>query len=118
MVHPVYCVQAFEIVALYTLRVRFSNQTEQAINSQPVMAEALYGPSRDLALFHQMQLDPEVHTLVWPNGANFDPATLRDWPQHVQAWIARAQEWERKAGRTDRTQSQRAPKLSLPRPAQ
>jgi hypothetical protein len=33
-----------------------------------------------LRLFEQVALDREVHTLVWPNGADFDPATLHDWP--------------------------------------
>jgi len=45
-------------------------------------------------LFNQVKLDQEVHTLVWPNGADFDPATLHDWPEQVSAWIARVQEWE------------------------
>jgi hypothetical protein len=36
------------------------------------------GPLRDQALFRQVRLDSEVHTLVWPNGADFDPATLHD----------------------------------------
>jgi hypothetical protein len=30
-------------------------------------------------LFNQVRIDPEVHTLVWPNGADFDPAMLHDW---------------------------------------
>ena len=47
----------------------------------------------DLALFDQVQIDPETQTLVWPNGADFDPATLHDWPQHRDAFIARAREW-------------------------
>ncbi len=39
----------------------------------------LYSPLQDLGLFNQVQLDPEISTLVWPNGADFDPATLHDW---------------------------------------
>ena len=117
MVHPIYRVQSFEIVAPYTLRIRFNNQTEQAIRFQPILAGALYGPLQDLSLFNQVRLDPEVHTLVWPNGADFDPATLHDWPQHVQAWMARARQWKRKAGRTDRVQGQRAPNQRAQRPA-
>ena len=32
--------------------------------------------------------------LIWPNGADFDPATLHDWPAHAQAWIAKTREWK------------------------
>jgi hypothetical protein len=53
----------------------------------------LYGPLRDASLFSQVQLDPEVHTLVWPNGADFDPATLHDWPEHLEGMKALARRW-------------------------
>ncbi|MDQ2899086.1 MAG: hypothetical protein M3Y07_04705 [Acidobacteriota bacterium] len=36
-------------------------------------------------MFNQVHIDPEVNTLVWPNGADFDPATLHDWQDHEQA---------------------------------
>lgn len=39
---------------------------------------------RDIQLFNSVAIDPEVHTLVWPNGADFDPATLDDWPAHQE----------------------------------
>jgi uncharacterized protein DUF2442 len=94
MIHPIYRVQTFEIVSAYSLRVRFDDATEQVINFQPVLAGELYGPLRDLSLFNQVRIDPEVHTLVWPNGADFDPATLHDWPQYVQELAARAKRWE------------------------
>jgi hypothetical protein len=35
----------------------------------------------------------EVHTLVWPSGADFDPATLHDWPEHEADMIALARRW-------------------------
>lgn len=94
MIHPIYRVQTFEIVSAYILRVRFDDDTEQVINFQPVLAGELYGPLRDLSLFNQVRIDPEVHTLVWPNGADFDPAILHDWPQYVQELAARAKRWE------------------------
>ena len=94
MNHPIYRVESFQIISPYTLRVRFDDSTEQAIDFQPVLAGELYGPLRDLALFNEVQIDPEVRTLVWPNGADFDPATLHDWPEQIEALRAAAEKWE------------------------
>jgi hypothetical protein len=94
MTHRIYRVHSFGIVSPYTLRVKFDDETEQTINFRPVLAGELYGPLRGLSLFNQVCIDPEVHTLVWPNGADFDPATLHDWPELEEALIARAQKWE------------------------
>ena len=93
MVHPIYRVRSFEIVAPFTLRVQFDDDSWQTINFKAVLAGELYGPLRDLTLFNQVKIDPEVHTLAWPNGADFDPATLHDWPLHVQEMTARARKW-------------------------
>ena len=94
MFHPIHRVRAFEIVAPYTLRVRFADGAEQTINFRPVLAGELYGPLADLTLFNQVRLDPEVQTLVWPNGADFDPAILHDWPKLADAFAALARQWE------------------------
>jgi len=94
MIHPIYRVNSFQIVAPYTLRVQFDDNTEQTIDFQPILAGDLYRPLRDLKIFNQVQIDPEVHTLVWPNGADFDPATLHDWPKHAEALATRARQWE------------------------
>jgi hypothetical protein len=94
MSHPIHRVTGFSIEGPYTLRVRFDDGSEQLINLRPVLAGELYGPLRDPKVFNQVRLDREVHTLVWPNGADFDPATLHDWPLHAQAMAARAKDWE------------------------
>jgi hypothetical protein len=97
MVHNVYRVVAFELAGSYVVRVWFDDASDQTIDFRPVLAGEVYGPLRDLALFNGVAIDPEVHTLVWPNGADFDPETLHDWPQHAAAFAARAREWERHA---------------------
>ena len=94
MIHPIHRVRSFQIVAPYTLAVRFDDGTEQTIDFEPMLAGELYLPLRDITIFNQVRLDPEVHTLVWPNGADFDPATLHDWPHQINALIRRAREWE------------------------
>ena len=69
--HPIYRVRGFEIVGPYVLRVAFDDDTVQTIDFEPILAGELFGPLRDPVLFRQVALDPEVHTLVSPNGADF-----------------------------------------------
>jgi len=94
MTHPIHRTLSFEIKGSYTLEVEFDDGTKQLIDFQPILAGELFGPLRDLTVFNQVRIDPEVHTLVWPNGADFDPATLHDWPTYLPALRARAAEWE------------------------
>lgn len=93
MYHKLYRVTKFEIVADYTLRVEFDDGSEQTIDFRPVLYGEMWGPLQDLALFNQVQLNPVAHTLTWPNGADFDPETLRNWPDYKDELAERAQQW-------------------------
>jgi Protein of unknown function (DUF2442) len=86
--------ERFESRGRSPLRISFDDGSEQTIDFRPVLAGELYGPLRNPNLFNAVKLDPEVHTLVWPNGADFDPATLHDWPDYIDAMSARAKQWE------------------------
>lgn len=92
MSHAIYRVEPFEIVGPYTLRVGFDEGTEQTIDFGPVLEGDLYGPLRERELFDRVGIDPEVRTLVWPNGADFDAATLHDWPE-LLTMQARVRQW-------------------------
>lgn len=94
MEHKIYRVTTFEKVAPFTLQIHFDDGTQQRVNFRPVLAGEFYGPLRDTAVFDLVQIDPEVQTLVWPNGADFDPATLHDWPTCVESLTARAERWQ------------------------
>ena len=76
MPHRSVRVTAFEVVGPHRLAVRFSDGTAQDIDFLPVLAGPVFGPLRDAALFKRVTLDPDAGTLVWPNGADFDPSTL------------------------------------------
>ena len=94
MLHPIYRVTACEVVGASTLRVQFDDASERVIDLSPVLRGVLFGPLRDPAFFRDVRVDPEVHTVVWPNGADFDPATLHDWPEHVGPLSLLAQRWD------------------------
>ncbi|MBM3279808.1 MAG: DUF2442 domain-containing protein [Candidatus Handelsmanbacteria bacterium] len=61
---------------------------------RPILRGELFGPLEDLALFNKVRLDPEVETLIWPTGADLDPATLHDWPSLLPELEKMARQWE------------------------
>ena len=93
MPHPIHRVTRFDIVGPYTLSVSFADGTTQEINFRPVLRGVLFGPLRDLAVFNTVRLDHEGGILTWPNGADFDPATLHEWPRVAAELAARAAAW-------------------------
>ena len=93
MSHPIHRATRFSIIGPYTLTVAFADGTEQRIDFRPVLHGQLFGPLQDLATFNAVRLDTEVGTLVWPNDADFDPATLHDWPDVAEELATRARAW-------------------------
>jgi hypothetical protein len=93
MSHAIHRVTRFEIVEPHILNVSFDDETEQRIDFRPVLKGVLFGPLQDLAFFNAVVLDREAGTLTWPNGADFDPATLHDWPNVCGELAARARGW-------------------------
>ena len=95
--HPIVAVTAYQHVGPYTLRVEFDDGTSQTIDFGPILYGKTYGPLRDPELFKRVSIDPDFETLVWPNGADFDPATLHDWPQELPGFLAFAEKCKQAA---------------------
>ena len=93
MTHPLHYVSQFEMAGGYRLRIRFDDGVERSIDFEPILWGELYGPLRDPQMFQTVRLDPQFKTLVWQNGADFDPSILHDWPEHERAWRALAARW-------------------------
>ena len=93
MNHPIHRVTRFSIVGPYRLSVAFDDGTEQNIDFKPILRGPLFGPLQDLSTFNAVTLDTEAGTLAWPNGADFDPATLHDWPEVQDDLVQRSRGW-------------------------
>src|SRR5688500_5643898 len=93
MIHLISRIVSVESVGGYSLRIRFDDGLERVIDFEPILEGEIFGPLRDPALFAQVKVDPEVNTIVWPTGADFDPVILHGWPEHEAAFRAAAKEW-------------------------
>ncbi len=93
MPHSTYRVSGVAIVGPYTLTVRFDDDTSRTIDFRAVLEGEMLGPLQRLDLFNQVAVDQEAHTLVWPNGADFDPETLHDWPRYEAELVKMAKRW-------------------------
>ena len=105
MSHEICRVVSFEKVAPFTLKVVFDDGSSQVIDFRPMLKGELYGPLKDPLVFDQVRIDPEVYTLVWPNGADFDPAILHNWAESSPALKSLAEKWASGQQGTARTTS-------------
>ena len=91
--HAIYRIVEVKVERPFVLEVRFDDGVTRRIDLGAVLYGELYGPLRDESLFSQVSVDPEAATLVWPNGADFDPAILHDWDDHKAAFVEQARRW-------------------------
>ncbi|MCP4762154.1 MAG: DUF2442 domain-containing protein [archaeon] len=60
----------------YTLFLRFSNGTEGEIDFEKELTGEIFEPLKDITFFKEFAINHEIHTIVWPNGADFSPEFL------------------------------------------
>jgi len=94
MQHKIHSIKSFHIVAPYTLEIIFEDNKSKTINFLPVLKGEIYGQLQNADFFNKVMIDDEVKTIIWPNGADFDPALLYDWEHHIDELTRRAKEWK------------------------
>jgi len=87
-------VNSFEIIAPYTIEVQFEDDTSQIINFEPILGGRMYWPLRDLEFFNKVFVSDGIATLTWPNGADFNPDHLHNWPDYEKLYLTRVKEWQ------------------------
>ncbi len=64
-------------IAGYVLWLRFRDGVEGEIDLSAELHGPMFEPLRTIEFFRRFVVHPELHTLVWPNGADFAPEFLR-----------------------------------------
>ena len=60
----------------HTLRLRFSDGTEGEVDLAGELTGEVFVPLMDIGYFKRFCIHPELHTLTWPNDADFAPEFL------------------------------------------
>ena len=68
-----------DVVGDYRLRVAFDDGTHGEIDASGWEWRGVFEPLRDPEFFAKVELDSELGTICWPNGADVAPETLHLW---------------------------------------
>jgi hypothetical protein len=60
----------------YTIWLRFNDGIEGEVDLKNELWGPIFEPLKDPERFRQFTVDPELHTIVWENGADFSPEFL------------------------------------------
>lgn len=61
----------------YTVWVRFNDGAEGTVDLADELHGEIFEPLRTIDEFRKVELNAELGTIVWPNGADFAPEFLR-----------------------------------------
>jgi hypothetical protein len=78
---PPYEIRAVEHLGGYRLRLTFADGLTSDVDLTEKFAGHLgpvFEPLRDIEFFAQVQVDAELGTIVWPNGADLAPEVLHE----------------------------------------
>ncbi len=60
----------------FVLWLKFSDGAEGELDLCTELDGPIFEPLQSSDFFRQFRIDPDLHTLVWPNGADFSPEFL------------------------------------------
>jgi hypothetical protein len=69
----------------YRVWLRFADGLTCEIDLEDELWGEVFEPLKDVAEFAKLRADPELDTIVWPNGADFAPELLYEQVQKARA---------------------------------
>ena len=62
----------------YVIWLRFNDGLAGEVDLRDELEGPVFEPLRQIEAFRSVRLHPELHTIVWPNGADLAPEFLRE----------------------------------------
>lgn len=62
----------------HTLWLRFSDGLQGEVDLSAELEGEIFEPLKDPRVFADFSVHPDLHTLAWPNGADFAPEFLHE----------------------------------------
>jgi hypothetical protein len=79
-------VRSVTVLENFHVRLEFSDGVFKVVDLDPLLRGPIFEPLRaNPDLFRTVQVDDELGTIVWANGADMDPDVL--YGAHVPAWM-------------------------------
>lgn len=69
-------ITSVEVLGHYRLRLSFSDDSSREVDLTGELHGPIFEPLADPDFFAKVRVDPELGTVVWPNGADLDPLVL------------------------------------------
>lgn len=70
-------IKSAKYVADYKIWVAFDDGTSGEVDLDGELNGPVFEPLREIAVFRKISVDPELETVVWPNGADLAPEFLK-----------------------------------------
>jgi len=71
-------VKSAKHISEYVLWVSFDDGSAGRVNLKDHLVGSVFTPLRDVKIFSRVSVDPELETVVWPNGADLAPEFLKE----------------------------------------
>jgi len=62
----------------FSIYISFSDGSEGEVDLSNELEGEIFAPLKDVSYFKNFCVNHELHTIVWPNGADFAPEFLYD----------------------------------------
>jgi len=71
-------IKSAQHISDFVLRVAFDDGTAGDIDLENALVGPIFEPLKNISVFSMVAVDPELETVVWPNGADLAPEFLKD----------------------------------------